>query len=605
MPRYQLSNFVFQGLLELLSGSAHVSRVRLTQSEWFLFRAVTLSVAVAAMLGVIALVGCGSTDKSHTSSPPPQAGYTVSGTVSGLSGSGMYLQDNGSGYLGVTANGTFTFNTTVASGDAYAVTVLVQPYDPPQTCSVTNENGKANGDVTDVQVSCSTVSVSLGEWAWMGGSQKLNQPGVYGSKGVPSPTNMPGGRAWPCTFKGSSGNLWLFGGIGIDSAGTLGPLNDLWKYDVSTHEWTWISGSNLANQKGIYGMKRVPAVGNVPGARLESVCWTGPSGNFWIFGGAEPIPNNGGELNDLWEYNPTTSMWTWVSGSDVVAQPVAGAYQGTGVYGTKGVPSPNNLPSARIDASGWTGPEGNLWLFGGDDLNGLDNDLWQFNPTTGMWTWVSGSDTHLQFGVYGTEGVASPANVPGARASAFAWTDKDGDLWLFGGEGQDSNGVECAKTSTCELNDLWKYDPATNEWTWMSGSEYADSEGNYGTEGVASSTNVPGARDSGVAWTDAQGNLWLFGGTSIDPLNGYGNINDLWKYDRATDEWTWESGSPSESETEVFGTEGVAASGNLPGPRSFSGAWIDNYGNLWLFGGQGLQTLGENGKMNDLWEYQP
>ena len=52
---------------------------------------------------------------------------------------------------------------------------------------------------------------------------QLGQPGVYGTQGVPSAANVPGGRYGSVSWIDSSGNLWLFGG-----AGRNGPLNDLW-----------------------------------------------------------------------------------------------------------------------------------------------------------------------------------------------------------------------------------------------------------------------------------------------------------------------------------------------------------------------------------------
>ena len=55
-------------------------------------------------------------------------------------------------------------------------------------------------------------------------------------------------------------------------------------------------------------------------------------------------------------------------------------------------------------------------------------------------------------GVYGTQGIASVSNTPGARSDAVSWTDNAGDLWLFGGRQQDSNGDGM-------LNDLWRYQP--------------------------------------------------------------------------------------------------------------------------------------------------
>ena len=52
--------------------------------------------------------------------------YSVGGTVSGLSGT-VVLQDNGGDNLSVSANGSFTFATSLAGGAAYNVTVQDQP----------------------------------------------------------------------------------------------------------------------------------------------------------------------------------------------------------------------------------------------------------------------------------------------------------------------------------------------------------------------------------------------------------------------------------------------------------------------------------------------
>ena len=71
----------------------------------------------------------------------------------------------------------------------------------------------------------------------------------------------------------------------------------------------------------------------------------------------------------------------------------------------------------------------------------------------GAWTWVSGSSSIDQSGVYGTKGTASPSNVPGARTGSVSWIDAAGDFWLFGGFGFDRAG------RLNELNDLWRFRP--------------------------------------------------------------------------------------------------------------------------------------------------
>jgi len=54
------------------------------------------------------------------------------------------------------------------------------------------------------------------------------------------------------------------------------------------------------------------------------------------------------------------------------------------------------------------------------------------------WTWIAGSDTGNQVGVYGDKGVADESNVPGSRVGAVVWVDSvKEELWLFGGNGVD------------------------------------------------------------------------------------------------------------------------------------------------------------------------
>jgi subtilisin-like proprotein convertase family protein len=84
--------------------------------------------------------------------------YTVGGNVSGLTGSGLVLSlDAGAQTLPVSANGSFTFPTALATGTSYTVTVGTQPSTPAQTCTVTTGSGTiGSANVTNVAVACTT-----------------------------------------------------------------------------------------------------------------------------------------------------------------------------------------------------------------------------------------------------------------------------------------------------------------------------------------------------------------------------------------------------------------------------------------------------------------
>src|SRR5262249_38955209 len=146
------------------------------------------------------------------------------------------------------------------------------------------------------------------------------------------------------------------------------------------------------------------------------------------------------------------------------------------------VASASNVPGAREDAGSWVDEAGNFWIFGGYGLDstgslGNLNDLWEFNPASRTWTWVTGSNTTNVFGTYGTAGTSSTGNVPGARSLSVTWADHDGNFWLFGGYGAGASDFG-------NLDDMWKFSSTSLTWTWMGGSSAVNVNGNWGTKGV-------------------------------------------------------------------------------------------------------------------------
>jgi len=167
-------------------------------------------VTSSALVAILFLIGCNSGYKT----PTP---YTVGGTVSGLAGSNLVLQDNGGNNLPVSANGPFTFTTALANGAAYAVTVLSQPTNVSQTCTVTAGSGTvASMNVTNVSISCTTSTFTVGGTVSnLAGSNLVLQDNggdnftVSGSGSVPFtfPTKLASGAAYGVTVLSQPTNV--------------------------------------------------------------------------------------------------------------------------------------------------------------------------------------------------------------------------------------------------------------------------------------------------------------------------------------------------------------------------------------------------------------
>jgi len=203
-----------------------------------------------------------------------------------------------------------------------------------------------------------------------------------------------------------------------------------------------------------------------------------------------------------------------------------------------------------VGAVGWTDRDGNFWLFGGlgtvfwesRDFSEIDQyDLWKFNSSTRKWAWMSGNSTSMcgesssedscaQNGIFGIQGTPALANNPPSRDAASVWTDSAGNLWLFGGEQPDETNGGGEKL----CNDVWVFEPAANEWAWMSGAPQIWScdftPATFGVLGTPAAADTPSGRLGAATWTDSSGNLWVFGGY------GWGNpvypidLNDFWIY---------------------------------------------------------------------------
>jgi len=611
----------------------------------------------------------------------PQLKFPVGGTVVGLvvgTGDILELQNNAGDNLFVTGDVDFTFPTQFTFGTTYNVNLFLPPTSQVQGCNIFNATAVVTGIVSNVIVDC-----QHNDWGWMFPGNSAPTLNTYGTaqvnswtSGSPIPvppfatsnSNTPGGRDFAMAWTDKKGSRWLFGGFGFEvthesTDGIPGYLNDMWVWPTSPNSgeddgW-WIPGGwlpanlpiihdTVANtfkadttrlqfkgRPASYGTLGIGASCSTPGAactepgaRWGGITWTDASGNLWMFGGQGVASGQFGLLNDIWEFDMTSCsydvttgtgtftncQWIWRGGSSL-ANPSATA----------------TFPGGRWGAASYTDSTGNVWMFGGQGYDsagtvGLLNDLWKYNIAAGTWTLVSGTTTANQNGAYPAgAGTGGAGFVPGGRQTAVLWVDLSGNTWLFGGFGLDSKGTSgTAGTGSQQigsvLNDLWKFDPVAGQWTWVSGSNLANQNGVYGTQGIsnattnAAATNVPGSRWGSIGWTNPDGNLFLFGGFGFGSQGTQptGFLNDVWEYQLSTGEWIWWKGSVDVNQPGTYITSPIdffqlSYTNNAVGARRGAAHWVPNpSGFVYVFGGEGYAGAGgPYGALNDVWHYLP
>ncbi len=183
---------------------------------------------------------------------------------------------------------------------------------------------------------------------------------------------------------------YVYGGEGQDVVGRREALGDLWVYDVSTNRWTELRPS-----------------GDTPPSRSYAVMVLDRLGNrLLLFGG---VPGDEyGLLGDLWAFDLAASRWAKL-------------------------PQEGETPSARwISAAVVSEATNQVFLFGGSDTVGLQNDAWLYDLSSGRWEPVSDG----------------AGDTPAARGGHALLMDTDHQaLVLLGGTGAES----------VVLSDLWVY----------------------------------------------------------------------------------------------------------------------------------------------------
>ena len=120
-------------------------------------------VFLISLILLVLMMGCAPEEEEENSQT---ASYSVGGSVTGLVNGTVVIQNNGSDDLVVyqpgsnTSTISFNFPSNITSGNAFNVTVLVQPL--AQTCTVNNGSGSVSGSITTIAIICSSQSFTVG-----------------------------------------------------------------------------------------------------------------------------------------------------------------------------------------------------------------------------------------------------------------------------------------------------------------------------------------------------------------------------------------------------------------------------------------------------------
>jgi Domain of unknown function (DUF4369) len=497
--------------------------------------------------------------------------FSISGTITGLSGTGLVITDNTTDIFSVTGTGTVPFTFTSKVSGAYDVEVKTQPTNPAQTCTATSNKGTATANVTTVAIACTTNAVS----ATVGG----NITGLATGASVILQNN--GGDSLTVSANGPF----------VFKTAVTGPT-DAYVVTVNTQPTTpnqictVTNGSGTASANvtnvGVACVLSYTIGGNVSGvvgtgmvlqdsATLEQLPITPANGNqAFIFKNFVPtgaaytvsIATQPGNPAQTCVVTPGTGSGTATANvTSVVITCAAVTYSvGGTVYGLAGVPTSNGpitdgsfvlqnvlgntLTVAQNGPFTFATPEALNDQFEISVLHSASTQnqgctLWNYKGvvTTNVtsievdcghndWTWIDGTKTA---GIavpptpqYGSFPATAPAtipnpytNTPGARYSAAGWTDKFGNLFLFGGDGWETTGGTQPDTLNAPMNDLWVCVMAFDYCQWQLVSGYNTLAGaalvanaqHEGQPGVypPSTGLVPEARLGAATWTDNAG----------------------------------------------------------------------------------------------------
>lgn len=372
-------------------------------------------IALAWLVTTLFLTACGGSGSGSgggstaTPPPPPPPTYTIGGTLTGLAtGNNITLANNGADNITITANGSFTFPTTLINGTAYNISIVTLPNH--QLCTSTYGAGTVTGaDVTNINISCT------GSWSSAG--------------------SLPNGLVYHTATMLLNGKVIVAGGV---ISGGLTILKQTQLYDPSNPTlWpsaAWLNTARYSHTATLLanGMVLVAGGTGASGVPLASVELYGPTTNTWS--AAASLANT--------RVNHTATL---LSNGKVLV--VGGAGAGVGVLASAELYDPvtnawtaaGTLTNARFGHTATLLPNGKVLVAGGCNCVNALASVELYDPATNAWSSVASLNT--------------------ARTYHTATLLTNGMVLVAGGEmmgGVNGSGV----FASSEL-----YDPSSNTWS--------------------------------------------------------------------------------------------------------------------------------------------
>jgi hypothetical protein len=447
--------------------------------------------------------------------------YTIGGTVSGLSGT-LVLQNNAADDLSLTSNGSFTFATGIANGEAYDVTIKNNP--TGQFCRIDNSAGAVAGsNVTNVAVTCSSsdftwiqdaylkasnaeandsfgisVAVSGSTIVVGASSEDSNQTMITNADGSASTNNSADAAGAVYVFKRDGSGNWIQDAYLKASNAEAG---DYFGNSVAISGSTIVVGASLedSNQTTITNTDGTASASNsAPGSGAVYVFKRDGSGN-WIQDAYLKASN--AEGND--EFGSSVA----ISGSTIVVGAHGEDSNQTTITNTDGTASASNSASNS----------GAVYVFKRDSSGNWIQDAYlkasnaEANDWFGHFS-VAVSGSTIVVGASGESSNQTTITNADGSASADNSAPGAGAVYVFKRDGS-GNWIQDAylKASNAEANDYFGNSVAISGSTIVVGASGEDSNQTTitNTDGTASASNS--ASNSGAVYVfkrDGSGN-WI------------------------------------------------------------------------------------------------